>query len=110
MKSISKIVLYTVIIFLLATTIISIWYILDVGESIAISFVSLKNIVIRYGFVGGIIIAVFFFAICISYLKIKNPWILSLITITLIVLLAWSGFIFFWYFVVSGFTDSPFVD
>ncbi len=110
MKSRYSIALYTIIIFVLSTIIITLWYIVKVGSSISISFNTIKNIIFRYGFIGALLPSIFFLSVSIFSKIIKNKWVLSLIIILLTILLIMAGLQFFWYFVVSGLTDNPFVD
>lgn len=106
-----KALLYLLLIFLLSTILITIFYVFFVNGSFKdVSIVSLKNITFRYGFVGGAIVSVFFFSAYISFKTIKSKWFFSVVLIILTILFFYASYLYAWYFVVEGLSNNPFVD
>jgi hypothetical protein len=105
-----KLLIYTLAVFVLSTAGITAWYIEDATGGFEVGWTTVKNIVCRYGMVGGGIAASFFFLLVLSFRKVSILWIRGVVLVVLLGLLLWAIYLFAWYFVVSGASDNPFVD
>jgi hypothetical protein len=104
MKTTYKLILYSVLILIISTIIITYWYISDhlLSDVSAIRTQSVINIVIHIGLVGSLIPTFSFLIIYFLIKKIKNIWLLSLIIIILIALVI---AIAYWFVLCAIFQD-----
>lgn len=112
MKYMNKPIFYTFTVFLLSTLLVTVWFLIAFhSPSLTINLVSVKNIVIRYGFVLSIPPAVSFLIIYLMYQKIKTRWVFYLLTVIILgCLFFFMAYLFIWYVGTSFLIDSPFVE
>ncbi|KIA97021.1 MULTISPECIES: hypothetical protein [unclassified Flavobacterium] len=104
MKSTYKLILYSIIIFVISTIGITYWYVSDhlLSDMSAMPMKSLMNISIYIGLVGALIPTFSFLIIYFLTRKIKNKWLLSLV---LIILFAVVLAIVYWFVLCAIFQD-----
>lgn len=102
-------IFYALLVFLLTTVAITIWYVMAIGSSVPnISMLSIKEVAVRFGFYGASMVTALFLAAYFMFKKISNRWILALGIVLLIGLLCLAYGWFLWVVSISSLLDSPF--
>lgn len=102
---------YSVLVFLLSTLFITIWYIMDVGSSMPkISFASMLNVMVKIGFYGATMVTILFLIAYLVFTKIKNRLLLAFCLIILVALLYFAFGWFLWYVGITGLFDDPIIE
>ncbi|MEY8761090.1 hypothetical protein [Chryseobacterium tongliaoense] len=109
MKQTPKIILFAIIIFVVSAIAVTTWYIAEIGAyEDNIGFISVKNVLFRFGVVGAVPCTLLLTAGYISFLKIKKPWLLGAIIVILGFLLYLSSLWFLWYMSIRSLVKDPF--
>ncbi|MFK7051033.1 hypothetical protein [Flavobacterium columnare] len=103
-----KNLIYSLIIFLVFSSLFSLWYLLTFGKYGNVDFNLTKTIFFKYGIVMALPPSFGFFIARLLFLKIKNQLILALILILISILVFFSlAYIYVWYITLSTLTDNP---
>lgn len=106
-----KIVLYCGIVFLLATALITMWYVIDMGHTLTeTSFESIKNVAFRFGFYGATMVTLLFLFGYLAFTKIKNKVLLGFSVIVLLGLCYLAFGWFLWYIGINGLVENPIIE
>jgi len=106
-----KIVFYTVLVFILVSIIFTLWFIWVFGPSRHIGIATLRNIVIDRAILISIPVSLAYFAIHTLLIKVKNKWLLTLLTIVILALLyAVVAYIYLFHIIIVSLLQDPFVD
>lgn len=106
-----KIIVYTVLVFLLVSIIFSMWFIWVFGPNKHIGIATLRNIVIDRAILISIPVSLAYFAIHTLIIKVKNKWLLTLAILMILVLLyAIVSYFYLFHIIIVSLLQDPFVD
>ncbi|GEM_PF-1889887 len=106
-----KILVYTALVFLLVTILFTVWFIWVFGLGRHIGIATLRNIVIDRAILISIPVSLAYFAIHTLIIKVKNKWLLTLLTMMILALLyVVVAYFYLFHIIIVSLLQDPFVD